>query len=349
MMHRSLCLAMFFLLACGGGRTAQNARNAADEDDEDEIVDEEPEDETDEEESFVDEAALRGDPVELGDATEVPGTGVRLRPPAGSEAMPFGAGFLSMEERIQVSIVVIEGEEDLIDAVRTGGRPDAPDPVHDEEIEIAGQTARLGRDRIPTPNGELERTWLLAHDGQRGLAVVATYEGGRTEQIWPALRESFTHVEWDRSAQLDPARALGLEVDAIEGLTPSRATTANLVLLGRGATFPPEPGQPVVTISPLPMQLASEQTDRVCAQLVSRLIPVEEDSVEHEGAIEDGELSGCERLATAEIEGRRMATYAALLFSGGTPILVTGSVDAAQLRRWRTRFASAARRIRARS
>jgi hypothetical protein len=70
--------------------------------------------------------------------------------------------------------------------------------------------------------------------------------------------------------------------------------------------------------------------------------------VELEGAIENGPLPGCERLATAESEGRRMATYAALLFAEGTPILVTGSVDAAQMRRWRARFSSAARAVRRR-
>lgn len=348
------------LVACGGARPATTAATPplADDadDDEDDSIDEEEEEYEEEEDTprarrrrVVDAAALRDElpPVELGDPVEVPGTGVTMRPPAGAQAIPFGAGFLSMRHRIQIAVVVAEGPAALLDAVREqgGGRPHGDA----QTVVIAEQEGRVGRDRIRTQNGDLERTWLLVHDGQRGLAVVATYEVTRAEQAWPAMRESFSTLTWDRSAAIDPARALGIEVAAVEGLTPSRATTANVVLLGPGATFPPQPGQPVVTISPLPMQLASEQSSRVCEQLVARLLPVPSSDIQLEGAIEDGPLPGCERLATAEAEGHRLATYAALVFTENTPILVTGTVDAAQIRRWRARFTSAARAVRPRS
>jgi hypothetical protein len=357
----SILLALTFvggsLVGCGMPRIPDPDSRASTEGDEDDYVDEE-EDDTDEDEEdeeaggddgVIDAAALRDElpPVELGEAVAVPGTGVTMRPPEGSQRIPFGAGFLAMRHRIQISVVVAEGSPSLLDAVRAQGGAQAHGEP--ETVTISGQEGRIGRDRIRTQAGALERSWLLVHDGTRGLAVVATYEVTRAEQAWPAMREALTGVTWDRETPIDPAVALGIQVGDIEGLTLSRATTANVVLLGPGASFPPQPGQPVVTISPLPMQLASEQSARVCEQLVARLLPVPSSDIQLEGAIENGPLPGCERLATAEAEGQRLATYAAIVFTSNTPILVTGTVDATQVRRWRPRFVSAARSIRPRS
>lgn len=347
----TIALSPLVVAACGGSYRAPAAHAESEEEDADRIVDEEAEDDGEEDDGgFVDEALLResGAPVTLADATEVPGTGVTMRPPEGAQPLPFGAGFISMQHRIQISVVVAIGPEAMLDQVR--GDPARREPEGEvEEVRVAGQDGRMGRDRVRAQQAVLERAWLLVHDGTRGLAVVATYEGGRAARVWPAMREALASVEWDREVQLDPARALGIEVADVEGLTPSRNTTANVVLLGRGASFPPEPGQPVVSIAPLPMQLASAQSARVCEQIIARLMPVPTSDIEHEGAIDDGPLSGCERLATAEAEGQRIATYAALVFTEQTPILVTGSVDAAELAQWRDRFSAAARAIRPRS
>lgn len=359
-MPRSLLIALLLvaapLTACGGPpRPATQTAHTDDEDDdsyaddEDDVEDDRDDGEEDGEDGFIDQALLRnggGAPIALGEATEVPGTGVAMRPPEGSQPMPFGAGFLSMRDRIQISIVVAEGPPEMLDAVRGGGgEADGPE----EQVSISGHAARMGRDRLHTQAGELERTWLMAHDGHRGLAVVATYEASRAPRARPAMQESLASVTWDAAVQLDAAAALGIQVGNVEGFTTSRATTANVVLLGRGASFPPEPGQPVVTISPLPMQLASDQAAHVCEQLVARLLPVPTSAIEQEGAIEDGPLPGCERLATADAEGHRLATYAALVFANQTPILVTGTVEASEIARYRARFASAARAVRPRS
>lgn len=340
-------LAVSFLAACGGPRPITSARSDHEDDEDSYIDEEEAEDEEDDDGSFVDSAILRdsGEPLTLGEPVEVPGTGVTMRPPEGAQPMPYGAGFLSMQHRVQISVVVAVGPEAMLDQVR--GDPAQREPEGEvEEVEIAGQDGRIGRDRIRAQQAVLERAWLLVHDGTRGLAIVATYEGGRSSRVWPAMREALASVEWDRDARIDAARALGIQVDRVEGLTAAQATSANVVLLGRGASFPPEPGQPVVSIAPLPMQLASEQSARVCEQIIARLMPVPTSDIELEGAIENGPLSGCERLATADADGQRVATYAALVFTEQTPILVTGSVDAAELARWRARFTAAARAIR---
>lgn len=353
LMPRSLLatlVTLSFLVACGGPRPIASPRPDLDEEDEDHYIDEEEADDARRDGAFVDEAVLRerGEPLALGEPVEVPGTGVVMRPPEGAQPLPYGAGFVSMQHRVQISVVVAIGPESMLDQVR--GDP-AQREAHGrvEEVEIAGQDGRIGRDRVSTPQATLERAWLLVHDGTRGLAIVATYEGSRSSQVWPAIRESLTSVVWDREAEIDAARALGIDVADVDGLRPSRATSANLVLLGDGASFPPEPGEPVVSVAPLPMQLASEQSARVCEQILARLMPVPTSAIELEGIIDDGPLSGCERLATAEAEGRRIATYAALVFTQRTPILVTATVDAAELSRWRPRFTAVARAIHPRS
>lgn len=358
-MHRSLLSGLLLtwftaltLLACGGySRPSQTARN--DDEDEDRVVDEELEDDEDEEGSggFVDSALLRGvsEPLALAEPTPVPGTGVTMRPPEGSERMPFGAGFIAPRARVQLSVVVAEGDESVLESIRTGGAIEAPPPQHEEEVTISGHRGRLGRDQVRTPAGVLERTWLLVHDGTRGLGVVATYEAERADAYRPVLHESLSAVEWDRDAVLDASAALGVEVGPIEGLEPSHRSTANLVLLEPNADFPPEAGQAVVSIAPLPMRVPPDQLESACATIAARLVPARASDVAHEGEVDDGALPGCERLVTAETDsGQRVVTYAALLFQDGMPVLLTASVDAARMETWRPRFASAARSIRVR-
>lgn len=344
------------MMGCGGNsNSTQSARTADDEDDDSYIDEEERDDEggEDDDAGFVDATLLRSanaEPLTLGEPTPVPGTGVTLRPVSGSVAIPFGSGFLAQRQRVQIAVVVAEGGPEVLEAIRTGGSPDAPEPDHVEPITVAGQEGQLGRDRIRTEGGVLERTWLLAHDGTRGLGVVTTYEADRADAYRPGVRELLESVTWDTDATLDAGVALGIEVGPVDGLEQSHRSTANLVLLAPGAAFPPEPGQAVVTVSPLPMQVPPDQIQTVCTQLAERLVPVPTEDVAQEGQISDGRLPGCERLATAATNGgERMATYAALLFNEqGMPILVTASVAADQLETWRPRFASAARSVRGR-
>lgn len=352
-MHRLLApLLAALLLACGGPRVTSHRADRADEEDEDDAFDEEPEEDDEEEESGFIDSALMGEgaaPLSLGEAVEVTGTGVTLRPPAGSQPMPFGAGFLALRQRVQISVVVAEGGPEVLEAIRTGGDPNAPAPTHEEEVSIDGQDGRLGRDRLRTQSASLERLWLLVHDGRRGMGVVATYEAQRARAYRPAMEEALRGVRWDHTAELDPSAALGIDVGPIPGLEASQRSTANLVFIAPGAEFPPIPGQVVLTVSPLPVRIPEDRISSLCGQLAARFVPVPTDAIEHEGAIEDGSMPGCERLGTAELEeGPRIATYAALLFHEGTPVLVTASVAADELGTWRDRFTAAARTVRIR-
>lgn len=348
----AMLLPLLLLAACGGPsvRTV-SADLGDDEEDEDSYVDEDDDDPA-EEGGFVDAALLRevNQTLELGDPVLVTGTGVTLRPPAGAQPMPFGAGFLALRQRIQLTVVVAVGGIAVLETIRTGGDPNAPEPSAQSEIEIAGQQGRLGRDVVHAQGGTLERQWLLVHDGTRGLGVIVTYEVERSRVYRRSVRELLSGVEWDREVALDASAALGIEVGPVDGLEASNRSTANLVMLVPGEAFPPEPGQAVLTVSPLPVRIPEDRVAALCAQLAARFVPLPSEDIEHEGEVEDGQLPGCERLGTAEVgdEGARVVTYAALLFHEGTPILVTATVDAAELATWRPRFASAARTVRVR-
>lgn len=353
-MQRSLflLLALCGLVACGGGTPRPETARASEEEDDDEYVDEEPEeDDAEEDDDTIDPAAMRGLVVslELGEPTAVPGTGVTMRPPAGAEPMPFAAGFLALRERVQVSVAVVEGDREVLDALRTGGDPNAPAPAAESEHEVAGQTGRLGRDEIRTSQGVLERQWLLVHDGTRGLGVIATYEQDRARGYRAPIRELLESVAWDRAAPLDASAALGIDIGPVEGLELSHRSTANLVLLEPGRPFPPRPGQVVLTVSPLPARIPEDRAMGLCPQLAARFLPAPDDEVSHEADLEGGALRGCERIAAAELpDGSRVIAYAALLFHEGTPILVSGTVEEAGLATWRPRFTSAAQSVRVR-
>lgn len=343
-------LSVLCLAACGGATAPPPTQAELDaEDDADRYADEEPAEDEASTEGGLDPALLRAEvePLTLGEPVALPGTGVTMRPPEGADPMPLGSGFLATRQRVQITVVVAVGEEDLLDAIRAGGAGRVPEAEAEEEVTIDGQTGRLGRDRVRTPAGVLERSWLLVHDGARGLGVVATYEAARAEAYRGPLRQALSGVSWDREASLDAAAALGITLDPVEGLERSHRSTANLVMLAPGGEFPPQAGQVVLTVAPLPMQVPPDQVDAVCGRLAARLVPAPADDVQHEGPVEDGTLPGCERLATAPTsEGPRVVTYAALMFHEGTPLLLTGSVDAEALSTWRPRFASAARSLR---
>lgn len=356
-MTRTLAMLLLLLLVgCGGPSlravaVGDDDEEEEEEDDEDSYIDEDIEDE-DRERGFVDAAILRGvgEVLELGDPVFVTGTGVTLRPPAGAHPMPFGAGFLALRQRIQLTVVVAEGGPAVLDTIRTGGDPNAPEPSAESEIEIAGQPGRLGRDVVRAQGGPLERQWLLVHDGTRGMGVIVTYEVARARGYRRVIRELLSGVTWDRGFALDAAAALGIDVGPVDGLEVSNRSTANLLMLVPGEAFPPERGQAVLTVSPLPLRVPEDQVSALCPRLAARFVPLSSESIEHEGEVEDGQLPGCERLGTAAVgdDGDRVVTYAALLFHEGTPILVTATVDASEIATWRPRFASAARTVRVR-
>ena len=280
----------------------------------------------------------------------MPGTGVTLRPPLGSEPMPFGGGFVSRRSRVQLSVVVAQGGEELLEAMRTGGSGEAPEPDAEDEVTVAGVDARIGRDRVQTQAGVLERMWLMAHDGSRALGVIAMYEAERAEAYRGGMREALESVEWDREATIDAAAALGIQLGPFlveEDEAQARSDEGGVAPACPVARVAKWAGE---TVSTLAVAGGGDQVARACPQIAARLVPAPSSDVEHEGEIDDGSPPGCDRLALRDTEsGDRVATYAGLVFHEGAPLLVTASVAADDVETWQPRFASAARSVQLRA
>ncbi|MGF1464583.1 MAG: hypothetical protein ACFCGT_00485 [Sandaracinaceae bacterium] len=288
-------------------------------------------------------------PLSLGEPVDVPGTGVTIRPPRGASPMPFLAGFYDESRQIQISVMVEQGPEDILEAMRSAGQQGAPTPEQVERVTIDGVSGRVGYDRLHTDRGDFERVWLLIHDGDKALGIIATYGQESAEAVRDGLLEALRGARWNRETPIDAAQAIGLSVGPVEGLQPSHASTSRLILLPAGASYPPEsPTDVVVAVAPLfPLRVPADQVAEACTQLMDQLVNLPPLDVEHEGAVEDGSLPGCERLARIDTpEGDEVAAYGALVFFDGTPILVTGRASADEIGTWQGRFFAAARSVR---
>jgi hypothetical protein len=355
------------LLGCGGQtiRLTEDGEASADADDEATAEATSGDDDEDEDEDEAglaypegegsEEAVASGggdaapppdDPIVLGALRAVPGTGVQVRAPEGAERIPYGSGFLDRRYQVQLVVVVGLGPESILDLMRSaGGQGGAPTPEEVRRVQVDGVDGRIGYDRVESVMGSLERTWVLAHDGTTGLGVIATYPSGMAELVREPLLESLEDVTWNRDSPIDAGAALGLEVGEHPGMEDAHASNASLVYIPTGASYPTEIDVATLNIAPLPLQIPEDQAAQVCRQYLSQIIRVAELDIEEEDMIRDGRLPGCERLATVETADGALSAYAALLFHGSMPILVTGRVDAEQIDQWRGRFATAARSV----
>ena len=350
----ALALATVGLSACGGSSApttptdsarARAERSAGDEDDEGERRDD------DEEEDEEDEG---GDEFPLDTAQALPGTGVSMRPPRGSEAMELGSGFLHQRRRIQIIVAVTEGDDELLTRFREGLAANAEE-VDTEEVAIGGHTAQLTIDRQDQDGLEIERAWVFVRQGQRALAIMGAYQAERAERVRGLVRASVLSASWDPSALLDPESALGYRVAPIEGLSIDRSTSQALTYTMPGHIADPGSGEPALYVLPLPVDIPMAQRDELCQPILAQVGPVPEDRATSHGEIETDTLEGCELIGTqtppegaTDASGgtpRTLATYAALVYHADATLLVAGVVDASQSDPWIERFRAAARTV----
>ena len=157
-------------------------------------------------------AAADGPSLELGEAVSIPGTGVTLRPLRGAEAVPFTTGYRLAEPPVELQVIVQQGPEEILDRIRSGALPNAPTPEAVERVRISGLDGRVGYDVVRLPQGSIERSWLLVHDGERALAVMTTYRADTAGQVRPAVQQQLRRVTWDHEVEIDASAALGVEI-----------------------------------------------------------------------------------------------------------------------------------------
>lgn len=280
----------------------------------------------------------------------VAGTGVTLRAPRGSEPVPFGAGFVHRNRRIQMLVAAAQGDAAVIAAFERGIANDA-ETESTEEVEISGRTVTLHIDRQEAGQDvEIERVWVLVTEGDRAFVVAGAYDSARSERVRALVRASVLTAQWDPTLPLDPEAAVGFALRAPEGLVLDRSTTSSVTYGVEGRMTPPVMGSPTVFLIPIPAMVPLAQRDEACEPILFQAGPVPDEQVRTRGRIESDDLEGCEVTGWQENERpdgttARLATYASLLYVGDETFLVAGVVDEAEQESWLPRFAAAARTV----
>lgn len=282
--------------------------------------------------------------------TPVPGTGVTLRAPRGSEPVPYGAGFVHRTRRLQLMVASADGPPELIANVLEGMAQGAEEVEH-EEVSVAGRTATLHVDQQEQGDIVLERVWLTLTEGSRAVVVAGAYDAERGERLRGLVRASLLTLAWDPTTPLDPEVAVGFRVDVPEGLTLDRSSTNSVTYGLPGAAMPPTPGSPALFVLPVGVQVPESQRDEACAAILAQAGPVPDDQVRTRSTIRQGELEGCEVTGFQDAElpdgsELSLATYAAVVFQGDATLLVAGMARDSERDTWLPRFAASARTVR---
>ncbi len=291
------------------------------------------------------------DELPLDPPAVVAGTGVTMRAPRGSQALPVGAGFLHARRRIQLVVAVAQGDESVRHGVEASLGADADELSH-EDLTIGGRAARLVVDSQMAGDIELERQWILVHEGDRTMAIVGAYLADRSDRLRPLVRAALLSAVWDTTVALDPERAVGFRLATPpEGLVVETQVVSTLTYAMPGTAPTPASGNPALLVVPVPMQIPAAQRAAACEQILLQAGPVSEDSVTSRSVIETDDVEGCEVFGTQELDApveggpTEIATYAAILFVGDASFMVAGFVDARHQSVWGPRFSAAARTV----
>jgi hypothetical protein len=287
----------------------------------------------------------------LDELVAVPGTGIRLRAPRGSDLLPTGAGFVHSRRRLQVLVAETQGPDEQIDAFRTQLIEGAEEEVEPITIDFGGVEATLGVDRQTSGDMELERVWLFARSGDRAVAVIGAYLAERSERYRELVTASVRSAVWDRETPIDAEQALGFAL-TVEGLVLDRGSSSPVVYTLADATVPPSPSEPRLFVMSIPVAVPAAQRAEVCEEILFQAGPVSEENARSHTEIETDELEGCEveglqeNASPAEGEPDAATTYAAIVFHDDGTFMVAGIVDAEQRDVWIERFQAATRTLR---
>lgn len=272
----------------------------------------------------------------------VPGTGVTLSAPRGSEPMPIGSGFVHRRRRLQILVNAAHGDAEVLQAFEESLAADAEERSR-EDVRVAGRAASLHVDRQELQEGvELERVWTIVREGERAILIAGAYEASRSERLLPLVRASVLSAEWDPEATLDPELAVGYGLTPPEPLALIRATT-NAVSYGLDARGGPL-GAPSLFLIPIPVAVPFAQRDEACTAILAQAGPIPDERVQTRGRIEGDDVEGCEVTGLQDGEGDapRLATYAAIVYVGDAVVLVAGAIAEADAEGWTARFSQAA-------
>jgi hypothetical protein len=271
----------------------------------------------------------------------IPGTGVSVEPPRGSERSAVGSTLVHPRRRIQLVIAAAEGDLSVHQQFRTGLRGEAEE-IESEEIQIGGEPATLVVDRMEQGEVQLERVWVILRNGTRSAAAMGVYAADRAETMRDYLRASVRTIQVDPAVALDPEAALGWRVEPTEGLQLVRAASTNVSYSANGAP-PAGVGEPMLLLMPLPIEVPASERAGICPQILAQLVQTSSADAQ-QATIEAGDVTGCDTSATTT-DAPRLTTYAALVFRGDAAFMIVASANHAPRSPWLARFRATARTL----
>jgi hypothetical protein len=279
----------------------------------------------------------------------LPGTGVSMRAPGGSERTAISAGFIDPRGRFQIFVAVASGDDALLDDFARGlGTEALAHELGAEAVTIDGRATRLVLD---TEEQGYEREWIFLRDGDHALAVVGAYDSTPDQHLRELVRESLLSIRWDARATIEPERAAGFGLTPPAQLTAEPRVVAGLTYLEPGLPMSPGSGRPAIFLFPIPVDVPPSERAEYCEPLLLMAGPIGEQAVVSHAAFSTEALSGCEVFGHEEIlepiQGgpTALATYAAIVFLEDGAFMVAGFVDANERETWAPLFTVAARTV----
>ena len=284
----------------------------------------------------------------LASLQEVPGTGVQLRPTEGAVPVKLGGGFADLEYRVQFIVGVAEGDEEVQRQFRQGIVRANAEEQDREAVKIGADDGVLVRDEPEVGDKKVERQWLLLQRGDRAMAAMAVYPKDASKSLRSVIKTSLTTLAWNAEAPIDPEKAVGVRLAAVQGMHLDRSTSGVVAYVDDKLKARPKTGDPVLVVLPLPLQVPAEQRSEACKSILRQTGPLGDEEPEMDATIEQDDLEGCEMIGvkTEDVDSP-IAAYVAVVFHAKSPgaFLVTGSVNKKAKGPWMDRFRQAARTL----
>lgn len=271
----------------------------------------------------------------------VPGTGVRIRTPRGSQRSAMGSTFIHPRRRIQIVVAAADGDLSVHQQFRAGLRGDA-ETIDEQDVELDGAPATLVVDRLAQGETELERVWVLARRGTRSVAAMGVYAADRSESLRGLVRASVLSTRFDDRVAVDPEAAVGWRVAGVEGLRLVRTASTNVSYSIDGRPPPGGTTDPLLFMMPIPVALPDAERAQICSEVLAQLVHLPDGQDVERAPIDAGEVQGCE-IAGMAGGTPALATYAALVFRGEAAFMVAGTAGSREP--WIARFRAAARTL----
>jgi hypothetical protein len=287
----------------------------------------------------------------------VPGTRVRMRPPARAQPGSGFAGFMWPEDI--ASIMITEWPApyaEISEPFTTSQGAIAPGLtlLRRKEVDVNGCVGVLVELEMVTKEITFRRQLLVCGDDKSTLMVASIYPETTAHHYAEAFRNALTSVSWDRTITADTAAGLDWDLDAPIGMQPEKEVgSGGLGLTGRfyseDGTTGPNPDAPsfgamqsLGDVSITDLKTAAETRLR---ELAKGLATVREVQIETSDAFEVAGLEGWEITAREDDEraGGERTVYLAMLAHGHGYVIFFGEVGAADPSVWIPRFRTATR------